>query len=309
MYKELKDLIVRYEELGLYPDEYFVREAIYIISRGLDVDDVVDDVIFELPKAALYGTLASYQPNNKSIAISLDYRKDVDLYFNCYYKDKYEDKSKVLAQNLFFINVLFHELDHASFFKELDEGKDDITHRLWKVIDPSFLEDKMDSKVGIVKTLGYLFKLLYSYARYHDYAPHEVRAIVSAAERTNILTKELYDSNLRDNDIKFYDSVFEFMSDYELLRRYHNKRKHIYNGPAYDFCNKLSYNKDLFPDELKLYNKNRIESFKEDSSKYSLADRIMQGLQINDEEYNYILNKSCLLEHIDQFKSLKKRHK
>lgn len=306
MYKDLKKLLVKYEDMGLLADEYFAREAIDIISNEFHVDDVVDDVVFELPKPALSNALAGYIPSNKTLALKMCYRKDIDKYFDSLYKKEYEDKSKILGQNIFFLNVLFHELDHAAFFKEVDEGREEIIHKLWGVVDPQTLEDRIKSDKDLLPTFGLLFKLIFSYLKYHDYAPYETRAMVSSAVNTNALIQELYDSYLPEKDIAFYDEAIEIMYDYELIRRYNKKRNHIYNSPSYDFCNRLKYNKELFPDELNLYNEDRTASFLEDSSKYKLADRILQGLQISEEEYNQIFNESSLSKHKKEFKKLKK---
>ena len=306
MYKNLKELLVKYEDMGLLADEYFAREAIDIISNEFHVDDVVDDVVFELPEHALSNALASYIPGDKKVALKMCYRKDIDKFFDLLYKKEFEDKSKILGQNIFFLNVLFHELDHAAFHKEVDEGREEIIHKLWGVIDPQTLEDKLKSEKDILPTLGYLFKLIFSYGRYHDYAPYETRAIVSSAANTNALIQELYDSYLPEKDIAFYDKATEIMYDYELIRRYNKKRNHIYNSPSYDFCNRLKYNKKLFPEELILYNEDRTASFLGDSLKYNLTDRILQGLQISEEEYNQIFNESSLSKHKREFKKLKK---
>ncbi len=172
MYKDLKELLVKYEDMGLLADEYFAREAIDIISNEFHVDDVVDDVVFELPKPALSNALAGYIPSNKTLALKMCYRKDIDKYFDSLYKKEYEDKSKILGQNIFFLNVLFHELDHAAFFKEVDEGREEIIHKLWGVVDPQTLEDRIKSDKDLLPTLGLLFKLIFSYLKYHDYAPY-----------------------------------------------------------------------------------------------------------------------------------------
>ena len=306
MYKDLKELLVKYEDMGLLADEYFAREAIDIISNEFHVDDVVDDVVFELPKLSLSTALAGYIPSNKTLALKMSYRKDIDKYFDSLYKKEYEDKSKILGQNIFFLNVLFHELDHAAFFKEVEKGKEEIIHKLWGVVDPQTLEDKITTEKDLLPTLCLLYKLIFSYIKYHDYVPYETRAIVSSAANTSALIQELYDSYLPEKDIAFYDKAIEIMYDYELIRRYNKKRNHIYNSPSYDFCNRLKYNKELFPEELILYNKDRTASFLEDSSKYKLADRILQGLQISEEEYNQILNESSLSKHKREFKKLKK---
>ena len=306
MYKDLKELLVKYEDMGLLADEYFAREAIDIISNEFHVADVVDDVIFELPEVVISNALASYISTDKVVALKMSYRKDLDKYFDLLYKKEYEDKSKILGQNIFFLNTLFHELDHAAFHKEVDNGRDEIIHKLWGAVDPQTFEDKIKSTKDILPTLCYIIKLLFSYARYHDYAPYETRAIVSSTANTSALIQELYDSYLPEKDIAFYDKATEIMYDYELVRRYKNKKNHIYNSPSYDFCNRLKYNKELFPEELNLYNEDRTASFLEDSSKYKLADRILQGLQISEEEYNQIFNESSLSKHKREFKKLKK---
>ncbi len=307
MFKELTELLSNYENKLV--DEKFIREASDVIISGVGLKGYIEGVSLDANNIP-FG-IACYNPTEKQFYLNAGNRKDLDKFLDLLFKDSYSESSRRLFQNLMFLNTIFHELDHAILYKDLEEGSDKLLCQLYKVIDIRQIIDDVDSKDEIkgFKNLALVIKYLIKYSLHHDYVSYETRAILNSNDLSNLLIEELYNSNMNVDDITFNDKVMTILSDYEIIRRYNKIHNGVYNSPSYDFCCLFPSRKEYFTNAMKLYSTDKVKSFELDSSKYSFYVRTHLGLQISEKEYNDFYYSSCLPKYNEQYKILRKYNK
>ncbi len=293
MYEELARLLTRYYKDNKEADESFVTEVQDIIKNTKGYEDVINKIIYK----RMLG-LGCYTRLENNIYLSNKIKKHKRI---CYVNNEYD--SKPLNNNIWLLNSVFHELDHALLFRELRNGEMNIMTKLATLCDLQHTELEYEDKSYKELFHGYnnTFKYMQLYNKYHDYAPYETRAILKAYDEILKLIHELLNSDIDSKELKFIEKAIKYQKEYDLVERY--KLEYFENGISdslsYNYCENIDFRKEYFPDELNLYLESHEKSFIEDSKNYSLNERILYGLQISEDELNSIVD----LEKIKKEKS------
>ena len=275
MYEEIARIIYKcyYDK----DNKKYIYDIYEIVRNYMGLDEYVKDLVLKEKDNGV----AEYFQRTRIIEIDPDIEKvNYGLLSDEYNKELY-----------FYINLvdtIFHELDHAKYYKERDEGSDDIIHKLSEYGDPRYIAEKYP-EISTIDLLKLIYRTKKIYNKHHDMVPIEHRAIYNALLETRKVIDELLKYDFDNSTINFYLGV---MYQDELLNykeHYKKKKCGVTNSPSYDYCNYVAFRNKFKPEELLKYKKNYLESFNYDSSLYSLEERIKYGLQLNNYELDEII--------------------
>ena len=267
MYKELSDIIYNYVTNEKNVDKDFIYNSVDIIKDKLNVSDYISGITF-LPNTDPH--LGEYNFVTKNLSINLDY-----ILFR---------RKTTFQKSIEMIATLFHELDHTSIKKECETGSDEIIHRLYYYTSVSLSEKYKNKTDATYKDILLLLRYLMIYYNNHDLAPFERRAILNSYNNTKKLYLELFKKDLDRKELVNTFLILERNYDKALLSKYKRHLNGLTNAPSYDYCNKLKKILGSLPEEVEVYNSNKIESYNNSALNYSLSDRLLYGLELTNEE-------------------------
>ena len=288
MYKELAELLYKYEIDKKKQDEEFIHTSIDIISNNLNVSDYISKIIID-KKDTYY--LGQYNLENMELHVNpnLSMLK----------------KQTTFRRNAEMINTLFHELDHASLKKEFETGSLEIIHKLYYYSGVSFREKLKSLEDPKLSDLKDVIIHIFVYYLNHNMVPFERRANLNANHNTREVFSELLKEHSEIDGL--IDTLLLSAKSYDALVLYKYKYgfSGVTNSPSYDYCNKYKKILGYVPDFVEDYNKSKKNQFEIDSSDYDLGKRVLYGLQLTNEELKEIKRNSV---HKELKKVLKQNH-
>ena len=291
MYEEVANTIYEYYKENNMNDEKYIREIYDVILNYMGLNNYVKGMVLkdQITNPKKYHSVAKYFSVDKVVEIYLGFDKvNYGLY-----PDLYDDFSKSLYFNINVAHTIFHELDHAKYFKEYDNGCNDILHELSKCgiaehIASEYCSHRL-SKFDLYKTV-YRTKRIYQLQ--HDVVPIERRAIYTSLLEIEKVILELLNYDVDAITLacflgpQYYNEIANYKKYYKL------KNCGVTNSPSYEYCNYVGYKKNLKPEELLRYNNSLLNCYDYDSSNYSFEERIKYGLQLSDQELEFVINKN-----------------
>ena len=83
----------------------------------------------------------------------------------------------------------------------------------------------------------------------------------------------------------------------------------ITNSPSYDYCKKIKSIKKYAPNEVDRYSLDRLYSYEKDSNKFGVYNRILYGLQLSNDELQFLIDNSAVQNASEPYKKLNKYFK
>lgn len=306
MEEKLINLIYSYEICNRYADEAFVEQAVDIIADYYDVKDCIKSL--DVKSNLLSGNSGLYDSVTNKLTIYLLSKREVMPLYNIIYDGMANSASKTLLVNLNILETIFHELDHALIEKERKEKKDNISVKLYSYTDYD-LRDKPKNVIDKFKNTIRDKRLDYIYVSNHDIAPLERRAIVSSNAQTAEITKQLGNTDIDEFSINIKLTTLELLFIKDICNVYKMGKDGITNSPSYDYCKKIKSIKKYAPNEVERYSLDRLYSYEKDSNKFGVYNRILYGLQLSNDELQFLIDNSAVQNASEPYKKLNKYFK
>ncbi len=288
MIKKILDLLYKYESENRLADENFVYDAITIIMRYENLYDYIKEVNI-MP--ANKDSIGNYNTTRKILQVAINSTDDLFELFDRL-TDHSEIKSPTLINNIEILSNIFHETDHALIQRQYESGEDDIMLKLFQLSDVHTMYwNGLKDLDFLYKSMRLAKKMEHLYHKHHDYCPFETRAIMTSYHLVFDLLRELYKTDIKKEYILYILYSYRTLYEADIIHRYKETRNGVTRSASYDYCNKLRFLRDEYPEELRLYNKNKEQSYLNDSNNYSLKERIEYGLQLSSEELESVLGK------------------
>ncbi len=283
MEEEILSLILKYTDAGKLADENFIYEVCSIIINEFDLDEYVRDIkiIYAGNKDSLLATYVYFKRIFK-LYIFID---EFNKYFtnNKLIQKLPNEGQRLFYKNLFFVEVIRHEIEHAhqEYLKDYEESlESDIllaTNNPYdKMISDNckmhnFIVNDIQSERDLIrKSHKFTKKVL----KYYEYSPNERLAHI----RSKLFSLELAKMN----------------QDYSRIAEINNKRLnyviyHAYqnlDSPTIYFSKKMH----LMPyiEQYSWYHKNIRKCLEKSSQLYPFSERLLLGLPISTEERGII---------------------
>lgn len=267
-----------------------------------ELSDYIKEPISIIPLFCLEETGDScYNIENKKLTINLIDGFDVDGF------DRLSDTNKVLLYNFGVTLTILHELDHASFTKSIDVGKNEIDVIFANVMNNDVPEPKLTSLskdelrcltgselrklcyefiTSAFRIYNRMFKYDFNYHHFHNKDPYERRANINSNLYLSQVLDILYDTSLPNNDLNQIRLIRlkEFIKNcrYGYIRKING----ITNSPSCDFIKAVQSKKELF--NINIYDKNSMTFYNNAKNVYTLQERILYGLPLSVNELRQI---------------------
>ena len=285
MYEEIAKLVFDYTINNLYADKYFIHRVIDAVMTERKLDGYIIDITYNND---IDGCL--YNPIEKHLNISLK---------ECFKGNKFIFSNKILISNLTVVLSIFHELDHTLLAKEEKEGMNtldiQLTNMIYDIADPKILTmpdeefDKLSEKeqnemrkelISSVLKIGRRGCL---YNAHNDMAPHERRANINSYIDLDAVFNILSSTSLKDLDkVRLFE-----------LKHFLKKCKYGYktdgvvtNAPSFRYVELAGNIKKL--KTIDIYTPDRKQAVLNAKERYSLRERLLYGLPLNDKEFHDI---------------------
>ena len=290
MYGEIANIIYKYYKDNGENDENFIREVYDIILNYMRLDNyvknevIIKDIITDVKK---YHSVAMYFPDERVVEIYLNYKK---LNYGLY-PDLCDEFSKRLYFNIDVAHTIFHELDHAKYFKERDDKCNDIFHKLSECGEAEYIVDLYQShKIGYFDLYKTVYRTKRMYKLHHDFVPIERRAIYTSLLEIEKVLFELIEYDINPVTFACYLGPHYYNEIINYKKYYKMKSCGVTTSPSYEYSNYVGYKNKLKQEEVLRYNNNLLDSFNYDVDRYSLEERLKYGLQLSNQELECVIN-------------------
>ncbi len=271
---QILELIKHYVTRGKKCDREYIRTLIELITKHGKLEDYVDISNSKVKLFSFKDCDAEYVLNDKTIYVYYLSLKCLLMRHHKRYRSVFDPISCEYKLMLLIVEIIAHEVEHASHIRLIEEGADSLKRRIldlsiipYKVLIPEwsskicFNRDNFNLLAEITKKVNEIRTIQ---NKFYAIMPHEVMAEAGAME----FSLEILESLLFE--YKDLQSLYDYnLNEYlkQILRHYENTLH-----PTYDYFKALG----LF--DIK-------EHFIDLSGEgLSLNERIRLGLEITEEE-------------------------
>ncbi|MBQ4263248.1 MAG: hypothetical protein IJB83_03270 [Bacilli bacterium] len=294
MCEDIAKIIFDYSINNKMADEEFVNKIIKIIIHEKSLYNYIKELTIITSEEKNEFNYNSFNFSSGKLIINLnkDLRKNKLSFIN----------NKILLHNISIALTILHELDHTLLRKEVDLDKDTLSVLFMNIINdikkPKLVtltdfEKEALSKEEI-KTLENecmtltlkMYKKIIYYELFHNKAPHERRANINSHLTLSEVFKYLYNTSISDNDL---DSIRLYQLKCFINNcRYKYKITHygITNSPSYDYIRSIESENKL--SMITIYDKDNIIAYNNAKKIYTMQERILYGLPLNENELKKI---------------------
>jgi len=266
LFENIADIVYDYSEKCLFADKLFIDEICNIIKDLLDLDEYLDEIIVDFKSKTSH-----YNPVEHDITIN------PTLNHNKIFMKRLSKKDYCYWYNLFVVQTIYHELEHARQEKLKYNDEKSIEKDLVVLNDPKvyLLPFEEYKKLSFIKQKindMRLNKYYRYYRRHHDLAPIERMANIKA----NVITQNVSKKLDKIDGIE----KFRMCSMIELYRQAKHGYKlvgNLTNSPSIDYLSHMKYTNNI---EII----NKTKAFRENNLSY--FEKVIYGLYLSKDEYD-----------------------
>lgn len=289
--ENILDLLYEYSKRGKNVDKKFIDKVIKVMIREKDLNDYIKRVRFK----------------NLSICKINHGGKDTPMAYNTYTKEilidnnniilfqkmleeliQFRDFEQVLSINTMLIQALLHEIEHANQLKKSIIRNEEFENLLLSVschVDNEFFKESKISQLLILKKGIYLNSQLYHNlglqeqlnTQFKTSLPIERMANIHSAQEVNGMLVEISKNECIENVTSLFDSL---LAGFQL--KGYNFNTGLITSPTENYLEEV---KKLNIIGMDKHFTEYFDTVMKKAQSTSLENRLLLGLDINEEEY------------------------
>ena len=273
MEKDICSLVFNQLRKNKRIDTAFINEIIYIYLSHKHMEGFIKENVDEtnLQACSNYkkgegATIAAFDPKNKKIVYSEEGVKELNYYLQKSYSPAFKNDDMFLLLSLYVTQIILHELEHVSQYKQTTEKEDT-------------LESKLLSSTKCCEIIYTDYPFFQR--NYQKDLSERLAQIRSFTTITNIIAEE----DLHNNFNVFFNNklINEKLRGFDF-----NQYIYFSTGPTLDYMDELIINGYASEDSLYLYKKDKEKALLELYGQYSTSERVDFGLPILKQEYDQL---------------------
>ncbi len=273
MEKDICSLVFNQLRKNKRIDTAFINEIIYIYLSHKHMEGFIKENVDEtnLQACSNYkkgegAAIAAFDPKNKKIVYSEEGIKELNYYLQRSYSPAFKSDDMFLLLSLYVTQIILHELEHVSQFKQTTEKEDTLESKLLS-----------STKCSEIIYIDYPF----FQRNYQKDLSERLAQIRSFTTITNIIAEE----DLHNNFNVFFNNklINEKLRGFDF-----NQYIYFSTGPTLDYMDELIKNGYASEDSLYLYKKDKEKALLELYGQYSTSERVDFGLPILKQEYDQL---------------------
>lgn len=273
MEKDICSLVFNQLRKNKRIDTAFINEIIYIYLSHKHMEGFIKENVDETNlqtysnyKKGEGAAIAAFDPKNKKIVYSEEGIKELNYYLQRSYSPAFKSDDMFLLLSLYVTQIILHELEHVSQFKQTTEKEDTLESKLLS-----------STKCSEIIYIDYPF----FQRNYQKDLSERLAQIRSFTTITNIIAEE----DLHNNFNVFFNNklINEKLRGFDF-----NQYIYFSTGPTLDYMDELIKNGYASEDSLYLYKKDKEKALLELYGQYSTSERVDFGLPILKQEYDQL---------------------
>lgn len=273
MEKDICSLVFNQLRKNKRIDTAFINEIIYIYLSHKHMEGFIKENVDETNLQAYSNykkgegaAIAAFDPKNKKIVYSEEGIKELNYYLQRSYSPAFKSDDMFLLLSLYVTQIILHELEHVSQFKQTTEKEDTLESKLLS-----------STKCSEIIYIDYPF----FQRNYQKDLSERLAQIRSFTTITNIIAEE----DLHNNFNVFFNNklINEKLRGFDF-----NQYIYFSTGPTLDYMDELIKNGYASEDSLYLYKKDKEKALLELYGQYSTSERVDFGLPILKQEYDQL---------------------